>query len=64
MMNYSFRYASNPNVAITYSTGELRGHVLVDNLCIPDQINVIYSMFDKFIVGDILEIIVKPSNEN
>ena len=54
MMNYSFRYASNPNDANKYSTAELREHFLVDNLFVPDQINVVYSMYDRFIVGGVM----------
>ncbi len=56
MMNYYFRYASNPNDANKYSTTELREQFLVENLFVPDQINVVYSMYDRFIVGGVMPV--------
>jgi len=57
MMNYQFRYASNPNDANKYNTTELREQFLIETIFVPGQINVVYSMYDRFIAGGAM-----PSN--
>ena len=54
MTNYNFRYASHPNDANKYNTNELREHFLIDKLFTKDEINVTYSMFDRYIVGGVM----------
>jgi 4-deoxy-L-threo-5-hexosulose-uronate ketol-isomerase len=49
--NYKIRYAAHPNDVKHYTTQQLRDSFLVDNLFIPDQINLVYSDYDRFIVG-------------
>ena len=56
MMNYHFRYASNPTDVNKYDTAEIREQFLVENLFAPGQINVVYSMYDRFIVGGIMPV--------
>jgi len=56
-MNYQFRYASNPNDANKYNTTELREQFLIETIFVPGQINVVYSMYDRFIAGGAM-----PSN--
>jgi len=51
MTNYEFRYASHPEDAKAYGTNELRQHFLLDNLFQADCINLVYSMYDRYIVG-------------
>ncbi|MGJ8667177.1 MAG: 5-dehydro-4-deoxy-D-glucuronate isomerase [Patiriisocius sp.] len=51
MTNYSFRYATNPTDAKKYGTDELREHFLIDNLFAKNEINLTYSMYDRYIVG-------------
>jgi len=51
MTNYNFRYASNPDDVNKYGTAELRKHFLIDSIFVEDRINVVYSMYDRFIVG-------------
>lgn len=46
-----FRYATNPVDTRQYGTSELREHFLIDNLFTPGQINLTYSMYDRYIVG-------------
>lgn len=58
-MNYNFRYASNPNDVKKYGTDELREHFLIENLFVDNQIQLTYSMYDRFIVGG-----AKPVNKN
>lgn len=50
-VNYSVRYASNPEDVNKYSTNELREHFLMQNLFTPGNINLVYSHYDRLIVG-------------
>ena len=51
MTKYYFRYASNPEDAGKYVTNELRERFLIENLFQRNQIELTYSMYDRFIVG-------------
>ncbi|MGA9212470.1 5-dehydro-4-deoxy-D-glucuronate isomerase [Kaistella sp.] len=51
MTKYSFRYASHPNDAKSYDTSRIRQEFLIDNLFNENQINLVYSMYDRLIVG-------------
>lgn len=51
MTHYSFRYASNPQDAAAYSTERLREEFLFENLFTENNINLVYSMYDRLIVG-------------
>lgn len=51
MTNHSFRYASHPNDANKYNTNELREHFLIEKLFGKGEINLTYSMYDRYIVG-------------
>lgn len=53
MTEFNFRYASNPTDANTYNTNQLREHFLIDKLFVNDQINLTYSMYDRYIVGGV-----------
>ena len=56
MINSEFRYASNPVDAKKYETNELRDHFLIEKLFVKDQIQLTYSMYDRFIVGGIMPV--------
>ena len=49
--NYSIRHAVDAATAARHETGELRDHFHVGGLFEPDKINLIYSHFDRMIVG-------------
>ncbi|MAZ27725.1 MAG: 5-dehydro-4-deoxy-D-glucuronate isomerase [Cytophagaceae bacterium] len=51
MTNSEFRYAHHPNDVKKYTTQELREHFLIPELFKDDEINLTYSMYDRFIVG-------------
>lgn len=51
MTKYSFRYASHPNDAKKYDTERIRQEFLIDNLFNPDQITLVYSMYDRLLAG-------------
>ncbi|MDR3329275.1 MAG: 5-dehydro-4-deoxy-D-glucuronate isomerase [Prevotellaceae bacterium] len=51
MTKYEIRYASHPTDAKRYDTQGLREHFLVKGLMKPDEVNMVYSMHDRLIVG-------------
>jgi 4-deoxy-L-threo-5-hexosulose-uronate ketol-isomerase len=51
MMRTEIRYASHPNDAKNYDTTRNRKEFLIENIFIPGEITVVYSMYDRFIVG-------------
>ncbi|NJW52102.1 5-dehydro-4-deoxy-D-glucuronate isomerase [Salinimicrobium oceani] len=51
MTNSELRYAHHPNDVKRYTTQELREHFLIPELFKNDEINLTYSMYDRFIVG-------------
>lgn len=50
-INCEVRYPSHQDDAKHYDTATLRKHYLVENLMVPDQINMVYSLFDRIIAG-------------
>lgn len=56
MTNFEFRYASNPKDAAKYDTKELREQFLIEKLFTADEINLTYSMYDRYIVGGIMPV--------
>lgn len=54
MTTYNFRYAANPKDANKYDTSELREQFLIKNLFKKDQIQLTYSMYDRYIVGGVM----------
>lgn len=51
MTHSEFRYAHHPDDVKRYTTSELRKHFLIPNLFKKNEINLTYSMYDRFIVG-------------
>ena len=49
--NYEVRYASNPVDAKTYDTARLRNDFLIEHLFGANEVNMVYSMYDRIIVG-------------
>lgn len=49
--DYELRYASNPVDAKTYDTSRLRKDFLIETLFVADEVNMVYSMYDRMIVG-------------
>lgn len=49
--NYQLRYASNPVDAKDYDTKRLRDDFLIERLFADDVVNMVYSMYDRMIVG-------------
>ena len=49
--NYEIRYASNPVDAKAYDTTRLRNDFLIPTLFVADEVNMVYSMYDRMVVG-------------
>ena len=56
MTNFSFRYASNPTDVKKYDTNEVRENFLIENLFVENEIQLTYSMYDRYIVGGIMPV--------
>ena len=57
-INYEVRYAAHPADAKNYDTSRLRKEFLIENLMVADEINMVYTMYDRLIVGGAV-----PTNE-
>ena len=49
--NHEVRYASNPTDAKSYDTTRLRKDFLIENVFVKNEVNMVYSMYDRMIVG-------------
>ena len=56
MTQSEFRYAHHPNDAKNYTTEKLREEFLINNLFQPNTIKLVYTMYDRLIVGGILPV--------
>ncbi|MDD2513184.1 MAG: 5-dehydro-4-deoxy-D-glucuronate isomerase, partial [Proteiniphilum sp.] len=57
--NYELRYAAHPEDAKSYDTQRLRRDFLIEKLFTADEVNMVYSMYDRMIVGGAM-----PVNES
>ncbi|WP_111978559.1 5-dehydro-4-deoxy-D-glucuronate isomerase [Algibacillus agarilyticus] len=53
-IQYETRYAVGPNEAKTFDTEQLREHFLADNLFETDKLNLIYTHYDRYIIGGVV----------
>ena len=49
--NYEVRYAAHPEDAKSYDTKRLRRDFLIERVFAADEVNMVYSMYDRMIVG-------------
>ena len=49
--NYEIRYATNPEDARHYDTARLRRDFLIERVFAADEVNMVYSMYDRMVVG-------------
>lgn len=54
MTNYESRYASSPEAVKHYTTEQLREEFLVENLMEKGKVNLVYSHYDRYIVGSVV----------
>lgn len=57
--NYELRYAAHPKDAKSYDTQRLRRDFLMEKVFSADEVNMVYSMYDRMIVGGAM-----PVNES
>ena len=49
--NYQVRYAAHPEDAKHYDTKRIRRDFLIESVFTADEVNMVYSMYDRMIVG-------------
>ena len=49
--NYEIRYAAHPEDAKHYDTARIRRDFLIEKVFAPDEVNMVYSMYDRMVVG-------------
>ncbi|MBR6671387.1 MAG: 5-dehydro-4-deoxy-D-glucuronate isomerase [Alistipes sp.] len=49
--NYQVRYAAHPEDAKSYDTERLRRDFLIENVFTANEVNMVYSMYDRMVVG-------------
>lgn len=49
--NYQVRYAAHPEDAKSYDTERLRRDFLIENVFTTNEVNMVYSMYDRMVVG-------------
>ncbi len=49
--NFQIRYAAHPKDAKNYDTERIREDFLIEKIFLPDEVNMVYSMYDRMIVG-------------
>ena len=49
--NYEIRYAAHPEDARKYDTTRLRRDFLIEQLFVPNEVQMVYSMYDRMVVG-------------
>ncbi len=57
--NYEIRYASNPQDAKNYDTERIRKDFLIEKIFASDEVNMVYSMYDRMIVGGAMPVMEK-----
>ena len=50
-MNIELRYAAHPQDFKSYDTEKLRKEFLIENVFLTDEISLVYSMYDRYMVG-------------
>ena len=49
--NYEIRYASHPEDAKHYDTARIRRDFLIERVFADNEVNLVYSMYDRMVVG-------------
>ena len=49
--NYEVRYAAHPEDAKSYDTARIRRDFLIEKVFAADEVNMVYSMYDRMVVG-------------
>ena len=49
--NYEIRFAAHPDDVRHYDTARLRRDFLIERLFVADEVQMVYSMYDRMVVG-------------
>lgn len=49
--NYEIRHASHPEDAKSYDTNRIRHHFLIEKVFAANEVNIVYTMYDRMVVG-------------
>lgn len=49
--NYEIRYAAHPQDAKNYDTARIRRDFLIEKVFAADEVNMVYSMYDRMVIG-------------
>ena len=55
--NYEIRYAAHPEDAKHYDTARIRRDFLIEKVFAPDEVNMVYSMYDRMVVGGAMPVV-------
>ena len=47
--NYEIRYAAHPEDAKSYDTTRIRRDFLIEKIFVPNEVNMVYSMYDRMV---------------
>ena len=47
--NYEIRYAAHPEDAKSYDTTRIRRDFLIEKIFVPNEVNTVYSMYDRMV---------------
>jgi 4-deoxy-L-threo-5-hexosulose-uronate ketol-isomerase len=66
-MKVKLRYAAHPDDVKNYDTVRLRNEFLIENIFVPDEISLVYSLYDRLMVGGAMpvknKLILESANE-
>ena len=54
--NYEIRYATHPEDARHYDTTRIRKEFLIETIFAADEVNMVYSMYDRMVVGGAMSV--------
>ena len=57
--NYELRYAAHPEDARRYDTARLLRDFLIARLFVADEVQMVYSMYDRMVVGGAMPVAEK-----
>jgi 4-deoxy-L-threo-5-hexosulose-uronate ketol-isomerase len=63
-MKIDLRYASHPDDAKHYDTERLRKEFLIENIFLEDEVSLVYSMYDRYIVGGAMPVSMELALES
>lgn len=58
-MKTELRYASHPGDVKSYDTARLRKEFLIEDIFVPDEISLVYSLYDRYVVGGAMPVRTK-----